>query len=109
LNGDTGTALAADQAQIQAAGQGFVADAADVSGNNIPVGGGTYVATATTVAGATSVAGIAKGTIPVGGGTSGSPGGPVAQNGGHGSDDGHVAWDAGGQGHHHFEMFWHHG
>lgn len=111
LNGDTGAALAADQAQIQAAGQGFVADAADVSGNNIPVGGGTYVGTATTVAGATSVAGIAKGTIPVGGGTtSGSPSGPVAQNGGHGSDDAHVAWDFGGQqGHHHFEMIWHHG
>src|ERR1700722_10033225 len=111
LNGDTGATLAADQAQIQAAGQGFIADAADVSGNNIPVGGGTYVDTATTVAGATSVAGIAQGTIPVGGGTSGSPGGggPVAQNGGHGSDDGHVAWDGRSQGHHHFEMILDHG
>jgi hypothetical protein len=65
LNGDTGAALAADQAQIQAAGQGFAADAQDVSGNNIPVNGGTYVGTATTVASATSVPGVAQGTIPV--------------------------------------------
>jgi hypothetical protein len=65
LNGDTGAALAADQAQITAAGQGFVADANDVSGNNIPIGGGTYVGTATTVATATSVNGVAQGTIPV--------------------------------------------
>jgi trimeric autotransporter adhesin len=65
LNGDTGAALAADQAQITAAGMGFVADANDVSGNNIPIGGGTYVGTATTVATATSVNGVAQGTIPV--------------------------------------------
>jgi len=65
LNGDTGAALAADQAQITAAGQGFVADANDVSGNNIPIGGGTYVGTATTVATATSVNNVAQGTIPV--------------------------------------------
>src|SRR5262249_56158516 len=55
LNGDTGAALAADHAMITAAGQGFAADAMDVSGNNIPIGGGTYVGTATTVATATSV------------------------------------------------------
>ena len=65
LNGATGTALAADMAQINAAGQGFVADAKDVSGNNIPVGGGSYVGTATTVAGATTVHGLATGNIPV--------------------------------------------
>ncbi len=87
-NGDTGTALADDQAQIQAAGQGFVADAADVSGNNIPIGGGTYVDTATTVAGATSVAGIAHGSIPVTGTASGSTGIPVAQNGGGSGEQG---------------------
>jgi trimeric autotransporter adhesin len=80
-NGDTGAELAADQAQIQAAGQGFIADAADVSGNNIPIGGGTYVDTATTVAGATSVAGLAHGSIPVAGAASGSTGISVAQNG----------------------------
>jgi hypothetical protein len=66
MNGDTGAKLAADQAEITAAGKGFVADANDVSGNNIPLGGGHYVGTSTTVAGATSVAGLAQGTIPVG-------------------------------------------
>jgi uncharacterized protein YkvS len=65
LNGDQGAALAADKAMIAAAGQGFHADAADVSGNNIPVNGGTYVGTAVTVATATSINGTAKGTIPV--------------------------------------------
>lgn len=65
LNGDTGAALAADNALISAAGQGFAADAMDVSGNNIPVGGGHYVGSATTVATATSVNGVAHGTIPV--------------------------------------------
>jgi hypothetical protein len=103
LNGDTGTALAADQAQIQAAGQGFVADANDVSGNNIPLGGGSYVGTSTTVAGATSVAGVAQGTIPVpgtGSGSSGTSGGQGA--GGQGAGDhggnggGQVAQGGGG-------------
>jgi hypothetical protein len=89
MNGDTGAALAADQAQILAAGQGFVADAMDVSGNNIPLGGGTYVGTSTTVAGATSVAGIAQGSIPVGPVANGqtglsSSGGGNAGNGGAG-------------------------
>ena len=65
LNGDTGAALAADKAEITAAGQGFTADAMDVSGNNIAVGGATYVGTATTVATATSVHGLATGTIAV--------------------------------------------
>jgi hypothetical protein len=65
LNGDTGAALAADHAMITAAGTGFAADAMDVSGNNIAVGGATYVGTATTVATATSVNGLAQGNIPV--------------------------------------------
>jgi trimeric autotransporter adhesin len=65
LNGDTGAALAADKAEIAAAGQGFAADAMDVSGNNIAVDGSTYVGTATTVATATSHNGIAHGSIPV--------------------------------------------
>jgi trimeric autotransporter adhesin len=65
LNHDTGAALAADNAMITAAGQGFSADAQDVSGNNIAIGGATYVGTATTVSTATSVHGIAQGTIPV--------------------------------------------
>ncbi len=97
LNGDTGAALAADQALIKAAGSGFVADAMDVSGNNIPLGGGTFVGDATTVAGATSVAGIAQGSIPVGpvangqtglSSTGGFPagGGGFPGGGGHGGD-----------------------
>ena len=65
LNGDKGAALAADHAMITAAGQGFAADAMDVSGNNIAIGGATYVGSATTVATATSVNGLAQGTIPV--------------------------------------------
>ena len=44
----------ADASQLTAAGFGFVADANDVSGNNNPNGGGTYVGTSTTVAGATT-------------------------------------------------------
>jgi trimeric autotransporter adhesin len=101
LNGDTGDALAADQAQIQAAGQGFVADAGDVSGNNIPLGGGNYVGDATTVAGATSVPGVAQGTIPVAGTATGTPdggqGGGVSQgNGGQGTQGG--GQGGGGQG-----------
>ena len=113
MNGDTGDALAADQAQILAAGQGFIADAADVSGNNIPLGGGAYVDTATTVAGATSVGGIAQGTIPVAGAADGAtglstagagatppPAGtgmPMGTNGGSGSGGEQVA-QVGGQG-----------
>jgi hypothetical protein len=105
-NGDTGAALAADQAQIVAAGQGFVADAADVSGNNIPLGGGSYVDTATTVATATSVNGVASGTIPVtanpdiangtGSGGAGSTSG-AGHNGGGGSASG--AGSTSGAGH----------
>jgi trimeric autotransporter adhesin len=65
LNGDTGAALAADNATIAAAGQGFSADAQDVSGNNMTIGGASYVGTATTVVTATSVNGVAQGSIPV--------------------------------------------
>jgi trimeric autotransporter adhesin len=109
-NGDTGAALAADQAQIVAAGQGFVADAADVSGNNIPLGGGTFVDTATTVATATSPNGLAMGTIPVtanpdiANGT-GSGGGGRGHNGGT-----YSSADAGADGighYHHFVHMWH--
>src|SRR6202040_3938765 len=65
LNGDTGAALTADHAMLVAAGQGFAADAMDVSGNNIAITGATYVGSAVTVATATSVNGLAQGTIPV--------------------------------------------
>jgi hypothetical protein len=131
FNGDTGAALAADQAQIQAAGSGFVADAADVSGNNIPIGGGTFVGTSTTVEGATSPAGVAQGTVPVAGVASGKTGIAIAQgggsppgtNGGHGLGGGRDDDSAAGGGHdtaggdhhfsvvaqNHFELLWHHG
>ncbi|CCD85493.1 conserved protein of unknown function [Bradyrhizobium sp. ORS 285] len=65
LNGDTGAALTSDLAMLTAAGQGFVADAQDVSGNNIAIGGASYVGSATTVSKATSVAGLAQGTTKV--------------------------------------------
>jgi trimeric autotransporter adhesin len=129
-NGDTGAKLAADQAQIQAAGQGFIADAQDVSGNNTPIGGGTYVGTATTVSGATSPAGVAQGTIPVTGTASGSTG-LAGGSGGNGAGagtgnagDGQPGTDHGigqgfdvaGAGHiifsdlqSQFQHFWHHG
>jgi hypothetical protein len=97
MNGDTGAALAADQAEIQAAGMGFAADAMDVSGNNLPVGGGSYVGDATTVAGATSTAGVAQGTIPVGpvaSATTGLSSDPNAAGGTQGTG----AQGAGGQG-----------
>jgi Glycosyl hydrolases family 16 len=100
MNGDTGAALATDQAQIQAAGMGFVADANDVSGNNIPLGGGSYVGTSMTVAGATSVAGVAQGTIPVDGTAAGTASASVAQAGvqtdGQGGQAGQVAQGGGG-------------
>jgi hypothetical protein len=97
MNGDTGAALAADQAEIQAAGMGFAADAMDVSGNNLPVGGGSYVGDATTVAGATSTPGVAQGPIPVGpvaSATTGLSSDPNAAGGAQGTG----AQSAGGQG-----------
>ncbi len=108
LNGDTGAALAADKAMVAAAGQGFAADAMDVSGNNIPVNGGTYVGTATTVATATSINGTAQGNIPVTanpniangtGGTATTPpaaGGGGAGGGGAGGAGGAAGGAAGG-------------
>jgi hypothetical protein len=49
-----GTVSATNAAKLTAAGFGYVADANDVSGNNTPNGGGSYVGTSTTVAGATT-------------------------------------------------------
>ena len=60
-------------AQIVAAGVGFVADAADVSGNNLPTGGGSFVGTSTTVAGATTTGAATVGTaVPVDGAVDGN-------------------------------------
>lgn len=66
-----GTVSATDAAQLIAAGTGYAADAADVSGNNIPNGGGTYVATSTTVAGATTTQ-IASANTPTSGNVNGN-------------------------------------
>jgi hypothetical protein len=130
LNGDTGAALAADQAQILAAGTGFVADAADVSGNNKPLGGGTYVQDATTVAMATSPNGLAQGTTPVtanpdiangtgsggtaltnGGGHNGGAGSPSGVGSTSGADHSLVTVSSADPGadtnYHHFAHFWH--
>jgi trimeric autotransporter adhesin len=87
LNHDAGAALVADNAALVAAGMGFAADAMDVSGNNIAIGGATYVGTATTVATATSVHGLAQGSIPVtatpnlANGTGGTPASPPTSSG----------------------------
>lgn len=78
-----------NMAEISAAAAGFQANSADVSGNNTPVGGGTYVATATTLAGATTPANqaVATGAGNPGvnlGGNNGNGNG-VDASGGHGS------------------------
>jgi trimeric autotransporter adhesin len=60
---------AAADAQIIAAGQGFVADAHDVSGNNVPIGGGSYTdvtpsgAPTTTPQESTTPTGIGEGSV----------------------------------------------
>jgi trimeric autotransporter adhesin len=66
-NGGTVTTAAA--AQIEAAGSGFAADANDVSGNNLPLGGTNYNGASTTVAGATTPTGLSSvtATVPVSG------------------------------------------
>jgi len=66
-----GTVSAADAAQLVAAGDGYIGDATDVSGNNIPNGGGTYVGTSTTVAGASTTQ-IADANSPTSGNVNGS-------------------------------------
>lgn len=64
---------ATNAAQLVAAGVGFVADANDVAGNNLPTGGGSYVGSATTVPGATTTAAATVGTtVPVSGAVDGS-------------------------------------
>jgi hypothetical protein len=64
---------ATNAAQLVAAGVGFVADANDVSGNNLPTGGGAYVGSSTTVSGATTTAAATVGTtVPVSGAVDGN-------------------------------------
>jgi hypothetical protein len=117
---------ATNAAQLVAAGVGFVADANDVSGNNLPTGGGSYVGSATTVPGATTTVAATVGTtVPVSGAVDGNdnptstavngltndgygasnqnPSGsglPVAQNGGGtGSGNGTGGGNGNGNGH----------
>lgn len=66
-----GTVSSVDAAQLVAAGDGFVGDAQDVSGNNTPNGGGAYVGTATTVADATTTH-IADANTPTSGNVDGN-------------------------------------
>lgn len=64
---------ATNAAQLVAAGVGFVADANDVAGNNLPTGGGAYVGSATTVPGATTTGAATVGTtVPVSGAVDGN-------------------------------------
>ena len=64
---------ATNAAQLVAAGVGFVADANDVSGNNLPTGGGSFAGTATTAAGATTTGAATVGTtVPVSGAVDGN-------------------------------------
>ena len=69
-----------DAALVQAAGAGMIADAGDVSGNNVPVNGGTFNTAGMTVAEVLSTAG---GGTQAGGGAAGGAG-----NGGNGNGAG---------------------
>ena len=81
-----------NDALAPSAGAGCVADAGDVSGNDIPLGGGNDAGDATMVESATLAAGVAQGTIPVAGTATGLPDG--GQGGGQGTGQN------GGQGNH---------
>jgi len=89
LNGDTGAALAADNVMLQASAGNFIGNAGDIGGNNIAIGGATYVGSGTTFTTTTSVNGIAMGTgAPAGAnpnianGTGGTPATPTTTTGG---------------------------
>ena len=62
LNGDTGAALANDNVMLQASAGNFIGNAGDIGGNNVALGGATYVGSGTTFQTTTSVNGIAMGT-----------------------------------------------
>jgi len=89
MNGDTGAALATDQAMLKAAAANFIGNAGDISGNNIAVGGSAYVNSVTSFITATAVNGIAMGTgAPAGAnpnianGTGGTPASTTTPGGG---------------------------
>ncbi len=131
-----GAVSTVDAAQLIAAGDGYVGDATDVSGNNNPNGGGTYVGTSTTVVGATTTQ-IADANTPTSGNVNGndqptnhpvnglknngfgvtdpapSPGHGKGHDGGHHEDLVASNNDFGNahgnnQLNHHFELMWHH-
>jgi len=88
MNGDTGAALATDQAMLQAAAANYIGNAGDIAGNNIAIGGSAYVTSATSFVTATAVNGIAMGTgAPAGAtpnianGTGGTPAAPTTGGG----------------------------
>jgi len=95
-----------NMAEINAAAAGFQANSADVSGNNIPVGGGTYVAEATKLADATTPANQAIATGP------GNPGVNLGGNQGNGSngtaEDQSSGHDASHTGTMDYSHIWHH-
>ncbi|CAL77726.1 hypothetical protein BRADO3971 [Bradyrhizobium sp. ORS 278] len=89
MNGDTGAALATDQAMLKAAAANFIGNAGDIGGNNIAIGGVDYVGSATSFLTATAVNGIAMGTgAPAGAnpnianGTGGTPASTTTPGGG---------------------------
>ncbi|WP_316234192.1 hypothetical protein [Bradyrhizobium sp. SZCCHNR1098] len=91
MNGDTGAALATDQAMLKAAAANYIGNAGDIAGNNIAIGGSAYVTSATSFVTATAVNGIAQGTgMPAGAnpnianGTGGAPASPTTPGGGMG-------------------------
>jgi hypothetical protein len=80
-----------DAALVKAAADGFHANAADVSGNNVPLNGGTYNADGTTVADALSTATAPLPPPPVTPLVPATAAIPVAQNAAPGSADDHSA------------------
>lgn len=91
MNGDTGAALATDQAMLKAAAANYIGNAGDIAGNNIAIGGSAYVTSATSFVTATAVNGIAQGTgMPAGAnpnianGTGGTPASTTTPGGGMG-------------------------
>ncbi|MGJ5134010.1 hypothetical protein [Bradyrhizobium oligotrophicum] len=91
MNGDTGAALATDQAMLKAAAANYIGNAGDIAGNNIAIGGSAYVTSATSFVTATAVNGIAQGTgMPAGAnpnianGTGGAAASPTTPGGGMG-------------------------
>ena len=98
LNGDTGAALANDNVMLQASAANFIGNAGDIGGNNVGLGGVTYVGSGTTFQTTTSVNGVAMGTgAPAGAnpnianGTGGAPATSTTMTGGGAAGGGTMA------------------